>query len=85
MRGRNLGWLWSFLWVCSAICWKRITKLGKLTGKAKDYVHSWPLHLSPRAGQRTAKLIKCHDALGFLLDTLSSQLELSHRDFPTSY
>lgn len=84
MRGRNLGWLWSFLWVCSAICWKRIIKLGKLTGKAKEYVHSWPLYLS-QGWAENSKLIKCHDALGFLLDTLSSQLELSHRDFPTSY
>lgn len=32
-RGRNLGWLWNFLCVCSAICWKRITKLGKLMAK----------------------------------------------------
>lgn len=32
--------------------------------------------ISPRAGQRTAELIKFHDALGFLLDDLNSQLEL---------
>ena len=73
MKGRNLGWLWSFRCVCSALCWKRITKLGKLTGKARESVHSWPLHLFPRAGQSTAKLMKCHDALGFLMDDLHSQ------------
>lgn len=64
-------------------------------GKGSPSLESWlaklrsacipgPSSLSPRAGQRTAKLINCHDALGFLLDNLNSQLELSHRDFPTS-
>lgn len=82
-RGRNLGWLWSFLCVCSAICWKRITKLGKLTGKVEEGTHSWPLHPSCRAGWGTAKLVKCHDAFDFLLNHLNSQLELSHRDLPS--
>lgn len=84
MRDRNLGWLWSFLCVCSAICWKRITKLGKLTGKAEACVHFWPLSVSPRAGRKIAKLMNCHGTLGFPLDNLNSQLELSHGDFPTS-
>ena len=43
-----------------------------------------PPSLSQGWAEYTAKLVKCHDVLGFLLDHLNSQPELSHRDFPTS-
>lgn len=64
-------------------------------GKGLPSLESWlqcgrgcallaPPSLSQGWAEYTAKLIRCQDALGFLLGHLGSQLESSHRDCPTS-
>lgn len=52
--------------------------------QVEEGVHPWPLHPSLRACQSIAKLIKCHDALGFLLNHPNLQVKLSQRDLPPS-
>ena len=64
-RGRNLGWLCSFLCVCSAICWKRITKLGKLTAVWKRVCTPGPSIPLPGLGRVHSKAYKMPGCTGF--------------------